>query len=192
MDLEAYVRGMLVGREALDGLAREALRTVRRNLERPRKALPAGLLVLARRDQAPPERVAIILGEYDEEEKVACYRAAGAKFAGTGLCPVACVMFAEAWMVASADGEPDVAPKDHPARKEVVVIAGGALGGVQNGRLFLAHQTAGVLNVSRNHKGRLVAGTFTDMGTKGEFRLVLEFFNGWASALVGRLDPERN
>jgi hypothetical protein len=188
MDLEAYVRGMLVGRQELDGLTREALRTVRRNLERPRKALPAGMLVLARRDQAPPERVAIILGEYAEEEKVACYRAAGAKFAGTGLCPVACVMFAEAWMVNSADGEPDVAPKDHPARKEVVVIAGG----VQNGRLFLAHQTAGILNVSRNPKGRLVAGTFTDMGTKGEFRLVLEFFNGWASALAGRLDPERN
>jgi hypothetical protein len=103
MDFEAYVRGMLVGREALDGLAREALRTVRRNLERPRKALPTGLLVLVRRDQAPPERVAVILGEYAEEAKVACYRAAGAKFAGTGLCPVACVLFAEAWMVATDD-----------------------------------------------------------------------------------------
>jgi hypothetical protein len=192
MDIEAHFRGMLVGREELDGLAREALRTVRRNLERPRKALPAGMLVLARRDQLPLERVAIILGEFDEEEKVRCYRAAGAKFAGTGLCPMACVMFAEAWMVTSADKEPDVAPKDHPARKEVVVIAGGALGGVHNGKLFLAHQTAGILNVSRNNKGRLVAGTFSDMGTKGEFRLVLEFFNGWASALVGGLDPERN
>jgi hypothetical protein len=192
MDMEAYFRGMLVGREELHSLAREALRTVHRNLERPRKTLPAGMLVLARRDQAPLERVAILLGAFAEEEKVERYRAAGAKFAGTGLCPMACVMVAEAWMVTSADREPDIAPKDHPARKEVVVISGGALGGVQNGKLFLAHQTAGILSVSRNNKGRLVAGKFTDMSTKGESRLVLEFFNGWAGALVRRLDPERN
>jgi hypothetical protein len=192
MDFEAYLRGLLVGREELDSLAREALRTVRRNLERPRKALPAGMLVLARRDQLPPERVGIALGDYTEEEKGKCYRAAGAKFAGTGLCPVACVMFAEAWMVSSSDPAPDVAPKDHPARKEVVVIGGGTFGGVRDGALFLSHQTAGFLSVSRDSKGRLVAGKFSDFGPKSESRLVLEFFNGWAGALVQRLDPERN
>jgi hypothetical protein len=197
-ELPEVLRGMLVGRDEVDALARETLHVVRRMLERPRKQLDAGLLVLAREGQPPPELVPIVLSGWDtDQEKVQRYQAAGAGFAGTGKVPVAAAIFNEAWMVERPledylHGYPGPRPRDHPARQEVIVIGAGALGEDEQGRPSLVHTVVGTLRFSRDRRKRLVAGKFEGFEESAKDFLLGHFFVGYAAALIQMHDLERN
>jgi hypothetical protein len=194
---DEFLRGMLVGRDEVNTLARETLRVVRRLLERPRKELRAGLLVLAREGQPPPERVPIVLSAWDtDQEKVQRYRAAGAKFAGTGKVPVAAAVFNEAWMVERPPedylhGYTRPRPRDHPARQEVILIGASAIS-LDEPFPSLVHTVGGILRFSRDRLNRLVAGKFEGFYDGAKDFLLGHFFVGYAAALMQRCDPERN
>lgn len=146
------------------------LELCRRHAEAARSALLGGkqaslcpmLLVVSRRPGSEDdiaELICVAGGFNTEEEKVDVMRLAGRRAYEARTVPVAAVLASEAWVAAQKVGEPRCQPKDHPQRREVVVVAGTVLGH--------RHNAVGRMPVTRNGRGGIVLGALDGFQTAG-------------------------
>src|SRR5262245_46302265 len=176
---------LFVTKDDVDRLAERALSTVRKHLALRRKELPTTVFVLLRVfDTGELIHTTVNMREaQNDDDRPRRFKQLGAEYVGSGRMPVAIMTSCEAWAGTPHEpGKQRVRPTHDPARREIVMISGGAIG-LQGKALSLQHAVGGILEVRRDRNGNLVPDKFEELSIAHD-RLANAFFSAYFDTML--------
>lgn len=120
--------------------------------------------------------VAIATDFNEHEDKHAIFRQAGEMFYAQERVPLAAVLISEAWSAIIPKGEPMCQPRNHPDKKEVIVVMGMRL---KNRGDPTPDTLSTMATVTRHDDGHITIDDFGDFADAAGSELLKSFYKGF-------------